>query len=137
MKTATTFTLQSEKKERGRSRAIREGLTIPGSLEIFQSDVIPYSSVPCPLCFPVVVDRRGFPSLTLPILHLEMLSRFTLTHDLCADASIRSASRGRGPRDWPWEVILYPRLHQSFLENLYGSTIDLSRKGKSSLRRSV
>lgn len=101
--------------------------------------ILTYSLAPV-LRFPVVADGRGVPYAWIYpefILHPEILSRFTPAHDLCGVASIRGASsagryraigRGKSPPPFvpPLSTVPRPR-EKSFLENLYGSTIDLPR----------
>lgn len=114
-----------------------QGPTISGSLEILPNRML--FRIPAFPAHSVSLSSRTDAAFwireSLPILHPEILSRFTLTHDLCGDTSIYiyiyicGASSARDSRDWPWEVPSFIRETyppESFFENLYGSTINLS-----------
>lgn len=139
-RTADEERVSTDQRPQGPTRENSNGPTISGSLEPTpQPDVIPYSSVPCPLCFPVVADRHGIlnpreftHSASGDFIAVHSDARFMWRYvDIYIYIHVytRRIKCKRFARDWPWEVPSFIRETYppgSSLENLYGSAIDLS-----------
>lgn len=73
-----------------------------------QPDVIPYSSIPCPFCFPVVTDRRGILSPRVYPFCIRRFYRDSLWRTIYVVMRRYTYTRRikckRLARDWPWEV---------------------------------